>query len=227
MPVPKASTDNSPRRLLRDVVFDKLLEAIQNGTLQPGERLNDDELVQWLGVSRTPIREAIARLVDYGLVDMEANRFTRIATPDLDTWAQSLQLLHGLHSLSARWATPGLTDDDVAVLRGLTDHARELIAAEDIRFVHADVQVMRFFVERSGNTVLATQIEGLYARIEFFGFSARDAVDWKDVQKNYTAWLTALDKAAKARDAEAAAAAILPLADVVTTTMDRLKAAAA
>ncbi|MBK0296697.1 GntR family transcriptional regulator, partial [Bacillus sp. S34] len=55
MPVPKSTVENSPRKLLRDVVLEKMLTAIQDGTLQTGERLNDDELVQWLGVSRTPI----------------------------------------------------------------------------------------------------------------------------------------------------------------------------
>ena len=59
MPVPKSTVESSPRKLLRDVVYDKMLAALRDGTLQHGERLNDDELVQWLGVSRTPIREAI------------------------------------------------------------------------------------------------------------------------------------------------------------------------
>ena len=83
MPIPSGPDNPAPRRLLRDVVFDKMLDAIQDGTLQPGERLNDDELVTWLGVSRTPIREAIAKLVDYGLVEMEANRYTRVVQPQL------------------------------------------------------------------------------------------------------------------------------------------------
>ena len=68
MPVPKPSDTTTPRRLLREVVFDQMRDAIVDGTLHPGERLNDDELVAWLGVSRTPIREAVARLHAAGLV---------------------------------------------------------------------------------------------------------------------------------------------------------------
>ena len=45
MPVPKSTVENSPRKLLRDVVYEKMLAAIHDGTLQAGERLNDDELV--------------------------------------------------------------------------------------------------------------------------------------------------------------------------------------
>ncbi|KIP99506.1 GntR family transcriptional regulator, partial [Curtobacterium flaccumfaciens] len=76
MPVPKSPTSQGPRRLLRDVVYEQMLEAIENGTLEAGERLNDEELTSWLGVSRTPVREAIARLESEGLVEMAANRYT-------------------------------------------------------------------------------------------------------------------------------------------------------
>ena len=74
MPVRTFDLTTGPRRLLRDVVFDKLLAAIVDGTLEPGERLNGDELCKWLGVSRTPVREAIAQPHTYGLVEIEANR---------------------------------------------------------------------------------------------------------------------------------------------------------
>ncbi len=66
MPIPVATPDSSPRRLLRDVVLKQLQGAILDGTLEPGERLTDDELVAWLGVSRTPIREALLRLRSLG-----------------------------------------------------------------------------------------------------------------------------------------------------------------
>ncbi|WP_309146596.1 GntR family transcriptional regulator [Curtobacterium sp. MCBD17_021] len=52
----------------------------EDGTLVPGERLNDDQLTAWLGVSRTPVREAIARLVAEGFVEMAANRYTKVSS---------------------------------------------------------------------------------------------------------------------------------------------------
>ncbi len=122
MPVPKSTVDNSPRKLLRDVVLEKMLAAIQDGTLQAGERLNDDELVAWLGVSRTPIREAIAKLVDYGLVEMEANRYTRVASPTREQYDDAFQLLFGFAELAARWAVPNL--DDAAVKSSASSSTR-------------------------------------------------------------------------------------------------------
>lgn len=59
MPIPQTEETTGPRRLLRYVVFDKMLAAIVDGTLEPGERLNDDQLVEWLGVSRTPTQAAV------------------------------------------------------------------------------------------------------------------------------------------------------------------------
>ena len=81
MPVP-TSEPTTERQLLRDTVRNRLREAILDGTLEPGERLHDDELVAWLQVSRTPIREALSDLVRAGLVEMAPNRWTRVATPD-------------------------------------------------------------------------------------------------------------------------------------------------
>jgi biotin operon repressor len=89
MPIPQTEETTGPGRLLRDVVFDKMLDAIVDGTLEPGERLNDDQLVKWLGVSRTPVREAIAQLHSYGLVEIEANRYTRVAERDESVYAEA------------------------------------------------------------------------------------------------------------------------------------------
>ena len=58
----------------------RLCEAIVDGTLAPGEVLHDDELCAWLGLSRTPVRDALRRLRDEGLVEMAPQRFTRVAS---------------------------------------------------------------------------------------------------------------------------------------------------
>ncbi|AMM19562.1 hypothetical protein AX769_04670 [Frondihabitans sp. PAMC 28766] len=113
MPVPvPAAEAPAPRRLLRDVVFDKMLAAIADGTLELGERLNDDELVRWLGVSRTPVREAIAKLADFGLVDIEANRYTRIISPSLADFADTTLTAFDVWAIAARRGLPELSKDE-------------------------------------------------------------------------------------------------------------------
>ncbi|AGW40322.1 GntR family transcriptional regulator [Leifsonia xyli subsp. cynodontis DSM 46306] len=74
--MPALTTD---RRLLRNDVFEMLLERIMNGSFAPGERLKDAELTAWLRVSRTPVREALSRLAVVGLIKTAPNRFTVVA----------------------------------------------------------------------------------------------------------------------------------------------------
>lgn len=222
MPVPKATTDNSPRRLLRDVVFDKLLEAIQNGTLQPGERLNDDELVQWLGVSRTPIREAIARLVEYGLVEMEANRFTRIASPTAQEYDEAYQMLFGFTELAARWAMPKLTDGDVADFSDLLDDIRAHAGAEDRAVIGDVTKVIAYLVLKADNALLSKLAESLTARAQFVTLGAPEFVFWDVAQS-----VDALRAAAKGRDGEAGGAVIRALGRAMKEHLAEIRAAAA
>src|SRR3954471_15602780 len=81
MPVPER---NEPveRDLLRERAYLALRDAIVDGTLAPGERLRDVELTRWLGLSRTPVREALARLELDGLVETAPQRFTRVTPLD-------------------------------------------------------------------------------------------------------------------------------------------------
>lgn len=88
-------------RLLSDDVHDALLKVVLDGTLAPGERLVDDELIAWLGVSRTPIRAALERLSDVGVVEMAANRYTRVARPDRASFEEARHLCSGLLAWSA------------------------------------------------------------------------------------------------------------------------------
>jgi DNA-binding GntR family transcriptional regulator len=60
-------------------VFDEILTAVHEGRLLPGQRISDVELAAELGVSRTPVREALLRLRQIGIIEASANRFTQVA----------------------------------------------------------------------------------------------------------------------------------------------------
>lgn len=68
--------------VLGDEVYAALGEAILDGTLRPGERLRDQDLAENLGVSRTPVREALQRLERIGLVEVSPHRYTRVSVPN-------------------------------------------------------------------------------------------------------------------------------------------------
>ena len=81
MPIPSGSAAVD-RTLLRDDVYRRLRDAIVDGTFTPGEQLKDGELADWLGVSRTPVREALLRLGTSGLVVALPGRSTTVSAID-------------------------------------------------------------------------------------------------------------------------------------------------
>ena len=80
VPVPTESLP--PRPLLREDVLARLRDAIIDGTLAPDEQLRDTEIATWLGVSRTPVREALLELARAGLVRATPGRSTRETHPE-------------------------------------------------------------------------------------------------------------------------------------------------
>lgn len=219
MPVPKSTVENSPRKLLRDVVLEKMLAAIQDGTLQAGERLNDDELVRWLGVSRTPIREAIAKLVDYGLVEMEANRYTRIATPTLKQFDDTLQVLGGFTELAARWAVPQLDDAAAAQLTEALEGLRAAAAAEDAGGVSTGVAtVVTLLIKHADNQLLDQLSVSLLPRANFLALTHPSGMFW-DVQH----FVDPLRAAIAKRDGEAAAVAVRSLTSTVEDHTEQIR----
>src|ERR671935_2998859 len=103
MPVPNENAALE-RDLLRDRAYAALRDAIVDGTLAPGERLRDQELCEWLGLSRTPVREALARLEDDGLVETAPQRYTRVAPVDRADARDAFQVVAAVQSLAAELA---------------------------------------------------------------------------------------------------------------------------
>lgn len=134
MPVPERPS-RGPRRLLRDLTFESVLGAIVDGTLRPGERIFEDDVAAWLGVSKTPVKEALARLAAQGLVEIEANRWTRVAPACAEDLLDALELLGLLHGVALRSAPADdpaldrLADDVLAVLDGPDSTCADLVAA--------------------------------------------------------------------------------------------------
>ena len=120
MPVPDRR-DPVDRHLLRDTAYDKLREAIVDGTLASGEVLHDEELCAWLGVSRTPVRDALRRLADEGLVEMAAQRYTRVATLTVRDVHEVVPLLAAVHGLATELAVPRLGRTSIAALHASTN----------------------------------------------------------------------------------------------------------
>jgi DNA-binding GntR family transcriptional regulator len=94
---------------LSRTVYETLLRAIVAGELAPGVKLRDKDLAVELGVSRTPVREALQRLEDEGLVETAPNVATRVAPIDAARLAEAFPVVAVLHGLGARLGVPALT----------------------------------------------------------------------------------------------------------------------
>ncbi len=112
------------RAVLSGEVYTRLGEAILDGRLAPGERLRDRELAEWLGVSRTPVREALQRLERVGLVEVSPHRYTRVSQPRQQS--DTIELVAYNMGLAVRMACDR-ADDDVMAVAG--ERLDEVIAA--------------------------------------------------------------------------------------------------
>ena len=182
MPVPVASAAEG-RQLLRDSVFVRIRDAIIDGTLEPGERLVDGELSGWLGVSRTPIREALARLEAAGLVETKPGRYTMVSPIDPRTLADAQEVTAAMNELAVRTAVPILTDADLTGMRAANDTFAEALRNGDVVVaVVADDAFHRIPVDRAGNAAIRTVLDQYtpvlrrVERIRFASLRGRDSV---------------------------------------------------
>ena len=117
MPVPRTPDPVQAPPLRRQEAERRLHSAIVRGELAPGERLPEDELATWLGVSRTPVREALGRLAAAGLVTIDANRGARVAPLDPAEMLDLVQVSRQLVLLAQRLAAERATDVELHALR--------------------------------------------------------------------------------------------------------------
>src|ERR687894_223377 len=116
MPIPPG-TPAVDRSLLRDDVYRRLRDAIVDGTFRPGEQLKDGELADWLGVSRTPVREALLRLGASGLVVALPGRSTTVSAIDVQVVRNAKDVVAAMHELAVRQVTGRISAQDVGRMR--------------------------------------------------------------------------------------------------------------
>lgn len=150
MPVPVTEA-SSPRRLIRDEVFLRLLDAIVDGDLLPGEQLYDAEIERWVGVSRTPVREALNQLAAMGLVEILPQRRTRVTPIEPARLRELIVTVGVLVAGIVRDATPLLTESDRDALRAILEDAD----AESIRTGLSSDGFLGVFVRRLDNATIA------------------------------------------------------------------------
>lgn len=106
--------------------YSLILEAIDRGDLAPGQRLVETELAERLGVSRTPVREALSRLEAQGVL-VRDGRSLRIATLDHDQLGELYEVRGVVEGLAARLAARHAAPEEIAVLAGMVEADRRIV----------------------------------------------------------------------------------------------------
>lgn len=165
---------------LRDVVFNTLREAILKGELKPGERLMELQLAAKLGVSRTPIREAIRMLEQEGLAVTIPRKGAEVAKMTEKDMEDVLEIREALDELAAKIACTKMTEEQLAALEGIRDEFVESTRSCDVkRIAEADVSFHDVIYEATGNPKLVNMLNNLREQIY------RYRVEYLKEEKNY------------------------------------------
>lgn len=191
---------------LGDVVYSVLGTAIRDGVLPAGRRLRDVEVAEALGVSRTPVREALQRLARIGLVEVSASRYTKVAQHDDALFTEAHDYLVYAVGIGMRMSLARSTDEQLAQQLEWVDRMIDASEADDTRALRlASARLYEQVSRTSGNRVFLSVMKeaGL-----FFQLSAES---WQPHQHEVaarTAGLRELRDAIVARDGDRAEAVV-------------------
>ncbi|MGE5415307.1 MAG: GntR family transcriptional regulator [Acidobacteriota bacterium] len=154
---------------LREVVFETLREAIIGGVLKPGERMMEVQMAEELGVSRTPVREAIRKLELEGFVVMIPRKGAYVAGISLKDVADVFEIRAALEGLAASLAAERITEEELEELERILVRKAEIIEANDLlQLVEIDTLFHENLYKASRNEKLVQIINNLREQIQRF-----------------------------------------------------------
>ena len=154
---------------LREVIFDTLREAIITGELKPGERLMEVKLAEKMGVSRTPVREAIRMLELEGLVDMLPRKGAHVAELSAKDIMDVLEVRASMDSLATRLATERITDEEIKELRQIQVQFANYVEKNNLQdSIKKDVEFHELIYRASRNDSIGTDCKQSREQVQRF-----------------------------------------------------------
>ena len=149
-----------------DVIAESLEEGILDGTFATGTRLDEVRLAERYGVSRTPLREAFARLALSGLVEQVPRRGVFVRQPGPVELLEMFEVMAELEAACGRLAARRITDAGLADLRDANADCRAAVeAGETDTYYRANERFHRLIYAQSGNAFLAAETGNLHRRL--------------------------------------------------------------
>ena len=156
---------------LRDVVFNTLRQAILTGELKPGERLMEIHLAERLGVSRTPVREAIHKLELEGLVTMSPRRGAAVAQITEKSMSDVLEVRRAMDALCAELACERISDGELEQLKKACEEFEKATQTKNVKLIaQADVKLHEIILQATGNQRLVQLVNNLSEQMYRYRF---------------------------------------------------------
>jgi GntR family transcriptional regulator, rspAB operon transcriptional repressor len=146
---------------LTAVVYDAIRQAIVEKRLAPGSRVTEASLAEQLGVSKTPVREALLRLREVGVIEPHGRRGGRIVRPSQASIRDAYEVREALESYAAGSAAQRVTPEQIERLRAVAERSLERAHRNDLAgFLEADVAFHGGIAAAAGNPALERMIDG-------------------------------------------------------------------
>ncbi len=195
---------------LRDEVYDLLRRRILNNNYLPGYRFDLSTLETQLGISRTPLKEAMQRLERDGLVEIRPRRGTFVTRLDPSDVAEGFDVRHILECAAAKIVAQKATDEEIAKFQAIHDEMNALLENGDYQtivqdYIELDSRLHHYLVELTQNKRLQAVYQHVDTHLQIVRVRQKFSTpDSRQTQKEHEAMIVAL----KNRDAEAFCAAV-------------------
>lgn len=193
----RARTPSGPalvRPILHDTVVDHLRDMIVEGQLPAGTRINERELCEFLGISRTPLREAVKVLAAEGLIEITPNRGASVAEMSLSDVLEAFELMAGLESMAGELACQRISESELNELQALHDAMVACRKKEDLSgYYSRNRQIHNLIIRATRNNALLQVYETTNRRLHALRFRSNfDIQKWDRAITEHEAILHAL-----------------------------------
>jgi DNA-binding GntR family transcriptional regulator len=212
----------APRALYQDVA-ERLRQQIFGRELEPGAWIDELKLCAELGISRTPLREALKVLASEGLVELLPRRGARVAAVRAEDVVQLFEVLGGLERTAAELAAARRTAKGLAALKRLQERIAAHHAAHERQdYFRVNTELHQAIVAQAGNPVLREMHERLMARVRRVRYQALlSQARWDEALGEHVAILEALEAGDAARAGELMHRHVRRTGEVVREALER------
>jgi len=195
--------DGIQRRYLHDEVAERLRELILSGELEPKERINETELCERFGISRTPLREAIKILATEGLLELLPNRGARVGSVSEAEIEEIIEVVAGLEATAADLACRVIGDAEIDAIEAKTIVMEKAFQRRDhVAYFTLNREIHEAMMQAARNGTLAGIYGNLSSRIQRMRYTAHKTDEqWQRAVDEHRRMVDLL----RARDADALA----------------------